>query len=45
VVVDLSRDGKILGIEIFQAKRHLKKDAPLIVAKASNRSRLSATAN
>jgi uncharacterized protein YuzE len=39
VVVDVSRDGKIIGVEIFQAKRHLKKDAPLIVAKASTRSR------
>jgi len=37
VVVDLSHDGKIIGVEIFQAKRHLKKDAPLVVAQASNR--------
>jgi len=35
VVLDLSNDGKIIGVEIFQAKRHLKKDAPLVVAKAS----------
>ena len=39
VVVDLSNDGKIIGVEIFQAKQHFKKDTPLIVAKASNRSR------
>ena len=37
VVLDLSDDGKIIGVEIFQAKRHLKKDAPLVVAKASVR--------
>jgi len=35
VVLDLSNEGKIIGVEIFQAKRHLKKDAPLVVAKAS----------
>jgi len=35
VVLDLSNEGKIVGVEIFQAKRHLKKDAPLVVAKAS----------
>jgi uncharacterized protein YuzE len=35
VVIDFSNDGKIIGVEIFQAKRHLKKDAPLVVAKAS----------
>jgi len=39
VVVDLSNDGKIIGVEILQAKRHFKKDAPTIVAKASDRSR------
>ena len=39
VVVDLSSDGKIIGVEIFQAKKHFKKDAPIIVAKASDRSR------
>ncbi len=39
VVIDLSNDGEIIGVEIFQAKRHLKKDAPLIVAKATNKSR------
>lgn len=35
VVIDLSNDGKIIGVEIFHAKRHLRKDAPLVVAKAS----------
>jgi uncharacterized protein YuzE len=39
VVVDISNNGKIIGVEIFQAKRHFKKDAPMIVAKASDRSR------
>jgi len=37
VVVDLTQDGRIMGVEIFQAKKHFKKDAPLIVAKAGNR--------
>ncbi len=37
VVVDLAEDGEIVGVEIFQAKRHFKKDAPLIVAKASSK--------
>ena len=26
VVIDLSDDGKIIGVEIFQAKQRLKKD-------------------
>jgi len=37
VVVDLSEGGEIIGIEILGAKRSFKKDAPLIVSKASNR--------
>ncbi len=37
VVVDLTEDGEIIGVEIFQAKQHFKKDAPLIVARASSR--------
>lgn len=39
VVVDLAEDGDIIGVEIFHAKQHLKKDAPLIVARASSRSK------
>ncbi len=39
VVVDLAEDGEIIGVEIFQAKQHFKKDAPLIVARASNKSK------
>jgi len=35
VVMDLTDDGKIIGVEIFQAKRHFKKDAPMIVARTS----------
>ena len=37
VVVDLSENGEIIGIEILGAKRSFKKDAPLIVSKASGR--------
>jgi uncharacterized protein YuzE len=37
VVVDLSEGGEIIGIEILGAKRSFKKDAPLIVSKASSR--------
>lgn len=39
VVVDLSDDGEIIGIEIFGAKRSFKKDAPLIVSRASKKTR------
>ena len=35
VVVDLSGTGEIIAIEILCAKRSFKKDAPLIVSKAS----------
>ncbi len=38
VVVDLSEGGEIIGIEILGAKRSFKKDAPLIVSKASSKS-------
>lgn len=38
VVVDLSEGGEIIGIEILGARRSFKKDAPLIVSKASSRS-------
>ncbi len=37
VVVDLSNEGEIIGIEIFGAKRSFKKDAPLIVSRAGSR--------
>lgn len=37
VVVDLSDDGEIIGIEILGAKRSFRKDAPLIVSKASKK--------
>jgi uncharacterized protein YuzE len=37
VVVALSEGGEIIGIEILGAKRSFKKDAPLIVSKASSR--------
>jgi len=37
VVVDLSGSGEIIGIEILGARRSFKKDAPLIVSKASSR--------
>ena len=39
VVVDLAEDGEIIGVEIFQARQHFKKDAPLIVARASIKSK------
>jgi uncharacterized protein YuzE len=37
VVVDLSEGGEIIGIEILGARRSFKKDAPLIVSKASSK--------
>lgn len=37
VVVDLSKDGEIIGIEILGARQAFKKDAPFIVSKASSR--------
>jgi uncharacterized protein YuzE len=37
VVVDLSKKGEIVGIEILGVKEAFKKDAPLIVSKASSR--------
>ena len=33
VVVDLAKDGEIVGIEILGVKEAFKKDAPLIVSK------------
>ncbi len=37
VVVDLAKDGEIVGIEILGVKEAFKKDAPLIVSKASSK--------
>ncbi len=34
VVVDLSKDGEIIGIEILRATQSLKEAAPLVLAKA-----------
>ena len=36
VVVDLSDTGEIIGIEILGARRSFKKDAPLIMSRASS---------
>ncbi len=37
VVVDLSKEGEIVGVEILGAKQFFKKDIPLIVSKATRR--------
>lgn len=37
VIVDLSKEGEIVGVEIHGAKQFFKKDAPLIVSKASSK--------
>ena len=37
VVVDLAKDGEIVGIEILGVKEAFKKDAPLIVSRASSK--------
>jgi uncharacterized protein YuzE len=37
VIVDLAKDGEIVGIEILGVRQAFKKDAPLIVSKASGR--------
>jgi uncharacterized protein YuzE len=37
VLVDLAEDGEIMGVEILGARRLFKKDAPLIVSKASRK--------
>lgn len=34
VVVDLSHDGEIIGIEILEAKRSFKRDTPLVLSKS-----------
>lgn len=38
VVVDLSHDGEIIGIETLGARRSFKKDTPLIISRASVKS-------
>jgi uncharacterized protein YuzE len=37
VIVDLSKEGEIVGVEIHGAKQFFKKDAPLLVSKTSRR--------
>lgn len=37
VVMDLTKEGEIVGIEILGVKDAFKNDAPLIVSKASRR--------
>ncbi len=39
VVVDLAKDGEIVGIEILGVKEAFKKDAPLIVSMATRKTR------
>lgn len=34
VVVDLSHDGEIIGIEIFEAKKSFKRDTSLVLSKS-----------
>lgn len=34
VVVDLSHDGEIIGIEIFEAKKSFKRDISLVLSKS-----------
>ncbi len=37
VVLDLSKKGEIIGIEILGVREAFKKDAPLIVSKATSK--------
>ena len=37
VVVDLSKEGEIVGIEVHGAKRYFKENAPQMVSKASRK--------
>jgi len=37
LIFDLAKDGEIVGIEILGVKQAFKKDAPLIVSKASGK--------
>ncbi len=39
VIVDLSKEGEIVGIEILRAKERFRKDAPLIVSRAVSKSK------
>ncbi len=38
VVVDLSHDGEIIGIEILEGKRSFRKDTPLVLSKSVGKS-------
>lgn len=37
VIVDLAKNGEIIGIEILQAKESFKKDVPMVIAGAKKR--------
>ena len=37
VVVDLARDGEIIGVEILGARHSFKNDIPLVISKASGK--------
>ncbi|MDG6900893.1 MAG: DUF2283 domain-containing protein [Nitrososphaerota archaeon] len=39
VVMDLTKEGEIIGIEILGVRDTFKKDAPLIVSRASGKKR------
>ena len=39
VVVDLSKNGEIIGVEILAAKDSFKKDIPLVISRALSRPR------
>ena len=39
VVVDLARNGEIIGVEILGAKDSFKKDIPLVISRASAKSK------
>lgn len=39
VVVDLSENGEIIGVEILGAKRSFKNDTPLVISRASTKSK------
>ena len=42
VVVDLSKSGEIIGVEILAAKDSFKQDIPLVISKASSRQKRQA---
>jgi uncharacterized protein YuzE len=39
VIIDLAKDGEIVGIEILGVREAFKEDAPLIVSRASTKKR------